>query len=271
MPSITTLSTELLLLIFEQVPDKTLRTIRSLRATCHLFHVITTPAYVKKLTTYYQTPLHKACIRGNLALVNLLLRHGAYASEVDIGGTTPLQCCAQRATRDAVQIAQVLLEAGADANPDTDEFIWKTPLHEASEGRSAASVEMVKLLLEWGADPATRATAGWRTPLHICVQSWSIYRVPIATALLEAGADVNARTAGGLTALNLVCSVESRLPLMKLLAEWGAKVDARDSEGRTIRSIPTLVKNLRPREHWDAIETLVWSETVGVAHRAARR
>jgi hypothetical protein len=38
------------------------------------------------------TPLHAACIAGNVALVELLLRHGARPECVSVSGTTPIEC-----------------------------------------------------------------------------------------------------------------------------------------------------------------------------------
>ena len=37
------------------------------------------------------TPLHLACIHGRLAMVKILVRHGASMAAVDVSGRTPLE------------------------------------------------------------------------------------------------------------------------------------------------------------------------------------
>ena len=61
-------------------------------------------------------PLHSAVESGSLALLDLLLSHGAHADPVEFLGATPLQSAAARGSREMVER---LLKAGADPRRKT--------------------------------------------------------------------------------------------------------------------------------------------------------
>ena len=88
------------------------------------------------------------------------------------------------------EIAGVLLDAGADIEaPNRHKFAGpgNKPLHGATYLNRS---EVVRYLLERGADPNSRDNAGF-TALHLAVgNGW----VECARALLESGAEVNVRT-----------------------------------------------------------------------------
>ncbi len=63
------------------------------------------------------TPLHVACIAGNLPLVALLLRHGARADVASVSGTTPIEC-ARVLHGTLADDVQRLLSASLDAAHD---------------------------------------------------------------------------------------------------------------------------------------------------------
>ncbi len=88
------------------------------------------------------------------------------------------------------EIAALLLDAGAPIEaPNRHKFAGpgNKPLHGATYMNRP---EVVRFLLERGADPNSRDNAGL-TPLHLAAGSgW----VECARALLEGGADANART-----------------------------------------------------------------------------
>lgn len=59
------------------------------------------------------TPLHQAVIEGNLAVVSLLILHGAEVNKQDADSWTPLHAACSEGY---VEIAKLLLERGADKN-----------------------------------------------------------------------------------------------------------------------------------------------------------
>jgi len=86
--------------------------------------------------------------------------------------------------------------------------------------------EVVKVLLENGADIHARNEYGWTALM------WAAAMNPnsgVAKALLEAGADVNAKEKDGKTALFYAVGKNS----IKVLLAGGADIDARDKDGKT--------------------------------------
>ncbi|XP_004597553.2 ankyrin repeat and SOCS box protein 9 [Ochotona princeps] len=142
-------------------------------------------AQVNGITTDWHTPLFNACVSGSLACVNLLLQHGAspqpksdlaspiheaakrghvecIESLVAHGGNidhnishlgTPLYLACEN---QQLACAKKLLESGANVNQGRG---LESPLHAASV---ASSVELVRLLLDFGANPQAKNAEGKR-------------------------------------------------------------------------------------------------------------
>ncbi|GAA5815946.1 hypothetical protein MFLAVUS_009465 [Mucor flavus] len=111
-----------------------------------------------KKDTSGRTHLHRWAIRGNVQVVETLLKSGANPCETDNAGYTPLH---EAALRGKTQVVQLLLENNADVNckgADLD-----TPLHDATEN---GYPDVVQLLLEYGADVTAKNSKGL-TPLQI--------------------------------------------------------------------------------------------------------
>lgn len=186
------------------------------------------------------TALLTAASRGDLALVNKLLKAGVKPNVRNELNTTPLLEAAFHAN---AEIVKALLEAGADPNlagPD-----GQTALMLIARGNN---VEAARLLLDKGANPKAAESQRGQTALMWAAAN---NQGPMARLLVERGADVDARTAtdlmtplvsgepraqprspGGMTAL-MFASREGCLECVASMLEKGAKVDLADPEGVT--------------------------------------
>lgn len=156
------------------------------------------------------------------------------------------------ATGDLAGVRQALeLGADPDLSPKDRQpaLAWATqdPWVKSGE-RGKSVVELVQLLLDFGADPNLRTKniperwIGGRAPLFLMARNND---VPSAKALLKAGADVRAavcayRSDGrpdsgnqGLTALHTACATGNSDEMVTLLLEHGADIDARDDCGNS--------------------------------------
>ena len=114
------------------------------------------------------------------------------AAEAEIGFSQRSSALIRAAETGVVEIAQVLLDAGAPVDGLCRCDGGETPLWAASV---AGLSDMVLFLLSAGADPNAAAFRG-ATPLHVAVMR---ERHDIVRLLLEAGADADRADAGGRT------------------------------------------------------------------------
>ena len=146
------------------------------------------------------TALIHACGQGQMALVQLLLAHGAQVNLPAANGVTPLWAAISQGHED---ILQALLEHRADANQAVAVF---SPLILASR---SGRVDMVGSLLESGADIAA-ADAQGQTALHaaaayLASDAARLDSVILIDTLLRAGAVATAADKFGQTAMHLLC------------------------------------------------------------------
>lgn len=177
-------------------------------------------------------PLHLACRRGYLDMVETCVRKGANVNLRDNRGRTPLYY-----SRD-IKIAECLLANGAAVNiVDTWGY---TPSHcmliaHRVDIDEATKIEMMILFVEYGADPVSRKG----TLLH------ELLEMSVSRELLEAvlihHRDIEARSCAGETALH--CAVRcGRIADIEILVEKGADVNARDASNTS----PLLVLLKKP-------------------------
>ena len=229
-----------------------------------------------------RTPLHIATAGGHTQMVRLLLEHGADANATDEGGRTPLHVAAVGGDAEMVRL---LLEHGADLaadGPVAQDALYlgaldgdvdlvcaliekgvdigharagdgRTPLHIAA---AVGEPEVVKLLLEHGAAPATKDTAGktamdlaaaaahadtvavlqphfqdsdlaaWVGDARLLISASASGGEELVRKLLQAGTSVDAADSFGKQAIHRAAG-EGHIEVVRILLEHGADVDAR--------------------------------------------
>ncbi|GAB1610966.1 hypothetical protein Ahia01_001383500, partial [Argonauta hians] len=112
-----------------------------------------------------ETPLHRACIEGNLKRVELLIKQGQPVNVRDFCGWLPLH---EAANLGYYQIVEVLLQHGADIDdPGGRECGHVTPLIDAAIN---GNLEVMQVLIDHGANILVKDAKG-RTAL-MCLLSW---------------------------------------------------------------------------------------------------
>ncbi|XP_015923190.1 tonsoku-like protein [Parasteatoda tepidariorum] len=111
-----------------------------------------------------ETPLHKACIEGDLTYAKMLLESGVNVNATDNGGWTPLH---EACNYGHYAVVEYLLEKRASINPRSGtECGGITPLHDACRN---GHLNVVQLLLSRGACPTILSDDG-RSALDLLLE-----------------------------------------------------------------------------------------------------
>lgn len=160
---------------------------------------------VEELTT--------AVMQGNIEEIQHLIESGVDLNAFDSDGNTALLPAVYNGK---VEIVRILLQHGADPNKSEDDPPWMTPLWAATryieavkanyssrgfnpKDGEAVQIEIMRLLLQAGADANLTRDSCKVTPLMVAVDSQSSDAVEL---LLNAGAEVNTKDISQRTALN---------------------------------------------------------------------
>ena len=175
------------------------------------------------------SPLPAALSKRHFRVADLLWKHGAVVDVLDLDGCTPLHVTAE--ILQSVDIMRWLLKHGANASTQTHN--GRTPLHRAALN---ANLEAVQVLLEYNPDIGLRDTTGDTPLHDVLTEiglSPEEKVVEIVRRLLEYGADPNAcRLRSGSTPLHQASSRES-LEVTRLLLSYGANINEKEGEGKT--------------------------------------
>ncbi|NWI63121.1 ANK1 protein, partial [Todus mexicanus] len=193
--------------------------------------LLKTGASIDAVTESGLTPLHVAAFMGHLPIVKTLLQRGASPNVSNVKVETPLHMAARAGHTD---VAKYLLQNKAKANAKAKDD--QTPLHCAAR---IGHTGMVNLLLENNANPNLATTAG-HTPLHITAREG---HVDTALSLLEKGASQTCMTKKGFTPLH-VAAKYGKVDVAELLLTHDAQPNAAGKNGLTPLHVAVHHNNL---------------------------
>jgi len=129
-----------------------------------------------------ETPLYISCsLNKHINMIKLLLKYGAEINNIlRFGGDTVLRIAV---SNEDIKVVKLLLDNGADPNLGDDKN--NTPLQVASSNRGDINSEIIKLLLQYGANINSTNIVGVTPLFFACLQE---NHLNIDT-LLEYGAD----------------------------------------------------------------------------------
>ncbi|CAM9189319.1 unnamed protein product, partial [Ectocarpus sp. 6 AP-2014] len=170
-------------------------------------------------------------------VTRVLLERGANHGAISLCGSTPLHFAIRGEIGDAcLEVAEILLEFGADANAKDNQK--QSPLHLlAHKGRPAKGrVEAAKLLVKFRANIDAMDIKGCTPLMNTCGYVTGL--VALAEMLVAESASLDAQNMFGSTPLHLLASGDKvcgneLLEIAKLLIEKGANIEAIDRNGST--------------------------------------
>jgi len=216
-------------------------------------------ANVNQVTRYGWSPLLAATQNRNYQFGKFLIEHGADVNLANKGGWTPLYLATDNRnleggdypTRapdmDHLEFIKLLLDAGAEPNAQltestetrtvfTNQWLDENGATAFLRASQSGDVELMKLLLEHGADPKLNTKLGV-TPLAAAagigwVEGVTSERSPAQTVeavklLLELGLDPNYQADTGRTALHGAAH-KGATEVVRVLVAAGARMDIRD-------------------------------------------
>jgi ankyrin repeat protein len=141
------------------------------------------------------TPLHAAAEHGYVEVVSILLEAGAPIDDRSMSGVSPLHLASGY---ERLQVLSLLLDKGATV--DIGDMRGATPLQ-----HGVASLQIVKALLERGADPNARRRDG-ATAVHAAA---SLGNVEVLSFLVQKGGLAASATEDGVTPLLVAATDET--------------------------------------------------------------
>ena len=234
-------------------------------------------ADINKVDGYKSAPIHYACIKGKINTLRVLIEAGADVNKVDERGRTSLHIASGEGD---IPMVNMLIEAGADVNivdelsktkqlskaihennvdkalhliketgMTVDDINTRiggiTPLYRASYG---GKIEIVRALIEAGADVNIERDINRGTPLHIaCFRG----HLDIVRALIEAGADVNVASDTQNDTPLQIASFNGHIDLVRALIAAGADINAVGPNNITALSLA------KSRGHTNVVRALI--------------
>jgi ankyrin repeat protein len=172
--------------------------------------------------SFWPTAIHSCVDCGNIAIVQLLIQHGVNVSPANRWGMTPLHYAVSR-RHPSEEMVRLLLDAGADLSARAR--FYDTILHTAA---MFGTTSIVELLIKRGAIP-TICEADGSTLLHSAARHGAPRTVRI---ILEAGLNIEATNNSGETPLHIAAQ-SGQDDNVEVLLQWWANVEATDHLGFT--------------------------------------
>jgi len=180
----------------------------------------------------YNTALHSAAFRGRLEIVQVLLDQGANANTENDRCDAPLIHGLRGeyySQEHTLCVTHIFLVHGVDTNAQNKQY--NTALHFACY---FGKIEITQILLDHGTNANLENEQG-ETPLHLVSRGEydsQEHGVGTARLLLERGVDVNARKKNKATPLHSA-AFKGRLEIARVLLDHGANVNAENERGET--------------------------------------
>lgn len=176
------------------------------------------------------TPLHEACIYGNVNMVELLMKLGADDSLKNSKGETPAHMAVQKKIfykeiKPAVRIK--MLESLTEVDIPGDD--GKTPIMTAQMQDYGTAVEVTNCLLERNVDIKHRDNNG-NTVLLLHADRHC--NKGVIKELIRAGADINEKNKNGDTALHFAL-INGNVEVARFLVKKGADYQAVNNKGKS--------------------------------------
>lgn len=171
-------------------------------------------------------------------IVNMLLELGADTEIKNPRGETPLYiACSYNKIN--INMVKLLLRYGAEINKII-RFGGDTVLRTAI---SMESIEKIKLLLDYGADPNLGDDKN-NSPLQVAASSHYFDEWEIIKLLLLYGADINSTNVVGVTPLFFACLFENHINI-DILLEYGADPYILNNENQYIMNNPMIKESIK--------------------------
>ncbi|KAI1766797.1 ankyrin [Hypoxylon sp. FL1150] len=182
------------------------------------------PEGIDALDGFGNAPLHCAVEIGDSAAIQILIAHGANMNVRNVHGNTPLSIAVSKADVDCVN---AFIRGGCDLNNNSSEPEGYTALYSATQSSIKGTAEMVRLLMDHGAQP-TYDEYGLNI-LHGLAQSPAASEVEEKFRRLAAVVDLEEKNDRGFTPL-LEALIYNNKAMIRLILDAGCKFDSTWSE-----------------------------------------
>ncbi|XP_060073833.1 putative ankyrin repeat protein RF_0381 [Ylistrum balloti] len=159
------------------------------------------------------SPISQAVIQNSVDIVKLLLSHDCQKDKVDDYGKSAI---GYAVSNNHVAMVTFLLESGCNINSFIPESGYSL-LHDAC---SKENLEIVKILLKWGADPNALEMKERITP------GFFTNKIEIHQRLIDYGCNINATSRAGDTVLHMAI-IHGNVQLVEFLLNHGALMNVK--------------------------------------------